>query len=228
MEVFTFVVRDGAVIDLHSYLQEIAALGVSHSDLQRLKLRIAEVSGVRRAVIDVAHGTAALSLRPLPARPSEITMDSTPIRDARRFPARRGADLGWQHRQLMSIHADEGVLVDDRGAVVSSITSPLVMIKEGTAHVSAHPRTADSIALEGVVAILEQRGVPVRRLEEGFSLRELRANEVWVVNSLYGASLVRAWLEYGTAVPARTPIDRMGVPTHREINQLRLERLEQV
>ncbi|WP_018297613.1 hypothetical protein [Corynebacterium lubricantis] len=226
MEVFTFVVRDGAAVDLDTYLKAIAAHGVSHPTMNLLRLRLAQVSGTRRAVIEVANGNASLSLRPLVSQPSEITVDSAGVLDKRSSPARRGADLGWQHNLQMLTTADDGMLVDESGAVVSSFIAPFVMIRDGAAFLSAHPRTTPSIALDTVESILKKQGVEIRTLEKGFTRQELMQNETWVVSSLYGASLVTGWLEYGGIVPARSHINRMGVPTHREVNDLRLERMQ--
>ncbi|MHA2788420.1 hypothetical protein ACXZ66_04655 [Corynebacterium sp. S7] len=226
MEVFTFVVRDGAAVDLEKYLKAIAAHGVNHPTINALRLRLAQVSGTRRAVIEVANGNASLSLRPLVSQPSEITVDSAGVLDKRAAPDRRGADLGWQHNLQMHTAADDGMLIDESGAIVYSFIAPFVMIRDGAAYVSTHPRTTRSIATDTVVDILQKQGVEIRTLEKGFSRQELMQNEAWVVSSLYGASLVSGWLEYGSLIPGRSQVNRMGVPTHREVNEMRLERVQ--
>ncbi|WIM68354.1 hypothetical protein QP027_02860 [Corynebacterium breve] len=226
MEVYTFVVRDGAVIDLHRYLDSWRERGLSHSKLNKLRIRLAQVSGTRRAVLEVANEDYSLSLRPLAARPEEIVVDSAGIVDKRENPTRRGEDLGWQHGQLARVSADDGLLIDEAGRIISSIVAPIVMIKDGAAHISAHPRTTPSVALEGVLEILEEQNVEIRFKELGFARAELMSTETWLVSPLYGVRLVSGWLEYGGVVPARTGVDRMGVPTHREVNQLRDQRWE--
>lgn len=227
MEVFTFVVRDGSVIDFSRYIDAFRAHGVSPTTINQLRVRLSQVDGTRRAVVELANGTASLSLRPLPARPSEITVDSAGVFDERRSPQIRGGrDLGWQQGLLSRLSVDEGLLIDERGYVISSFLSPFLMMKDGAAHVSAHPRTTPSITADGVLDLLASEGVEIRWLDKGFHRSQLMSNETWSINAVYGARLVTGWLEYGGVVPARTGIERMGVPTHRELNELREKRYE--
>ncbi|WP_257162639.1 hypothetical protein [Corynebacterium cystitidis] len=227
MEGFTFVVRDGSVIDFSRYIAVLREHGVSPTGINQLRVRLSQVYGTRRAIVEVANGTASLSLRPLSARPMEITVDSAGVLDQRRDPlTRSGADLGWQQGLISRTRADEGMLVDDKGLIISSFMSPFLMMKDGVVHASAHPRTTASIATDGVLDLLVSEGVEVRWLEQGFRRDHLMSHETWSISGVYGARLVTGWLEYGGVVPARTGIDRMGIPTHREVNEMRELRYE--
>ncbi|WP_234948433.1 hypothetical protein [Corynebacterium sp. CNCTC7651] len=221
VDVFNFVVSEGAVIDAERYAAALRSLGVAPSALQQLRIRIAGVAGTRRGVLEVLGGTPALSLRPLPPAPSEITVQADPVRDERTEPGKFGPDLGWQQSVLAGIPAHEGLLVDASLRTISAIMNPLLVVEPGRVHVSTHPATAPSIAMDGVLQILGGYGVEVVEEPEGFATSRLRDSEVWVVDPVYGARLVDTWLEYGTRFPARSLFDRGGVPSHRDVNEAR-------
>ncbi|SDS33836.1 hypothetical protein [Corynebacterium timonense] len=224
MQVFTFVVSEGAVVDAPAYARALRALGVSASELNRLRVRLSLVSGTRRAIIEVSGGYASLSLRPLSPSPEEITVTSSPLRDEREHPELFGPDCGWQRFALASLPTHEGVLVDASSRVPQAIAAPLLTIAtDGTARVtvSGHPRTTPSIAMDGVLDILAWRGATITTAPEGFRVAELTESETWVVDSLYGARLVASWREYGTVRGGRTAVQRGDLPTHREVNELR-------
>lgn len=224
MDVFNFVVSEGTVIDAPAYAAQLRSLGVSPSELQKIRIKLADVAGTRRGVLEVRAGVPALALRPLAPAPSEITMQATPVPDERTVPGRLGPDVGWQQSQLAKLQADEALLVDATSATISALMSPLLVVEPGLVRVSTHPRAAASVALDGVLEILRGRGVEVMEEPGGFDTPSLRDKEVWVIDPVYGARLVDTWLEYGTKRPARLLFDRGGVPSHREVNEERRRR----
>lgn len=228
VDVFNFVVAEGRVIDAPRYARALRELGVSQKELQRLRIQLAEVAGTRRGVLEVTGGIASLALRPLAPAPLEITVAAEPIPDERTQPTRTGPDYGWQQGTLAALSAQEGLLADATGTILSAIMHPLLVIEPGAVRVSTHPHSPRSVALSSVLDILASRGVDVVQEPRGFALWKLRDNEVWVIDPVYGARLVETWLEYGTPRPARLLFDRGGVPSHREVNEERKLRAERV
>lgn len=221
MDVFNFVVAEGAVIDADRYAARLREMGVQPSALQQLRIQLSRVHGTRRGVLEVRGGDVALALRPLAPAPSEITMLADAIRDERTDPGHLGPDLGWQQSVLARIPAHEALLVDDHFRTVSAVMYPLIEVLPGRVRVSTHPDTTPSIALESVLQILAGYGVDVEEAPDGFDTHALPSSEVWVLDPVYGARLVDTWLEYGTKRPARSLFDRGGVPSHREVNEVR-------
>lgn len=191
------------MIDAPRYAGELRDLGVSPRELQRLRIQLSEVAGTRRGVLEVAHGTVSLALRPLAPAPLEITMSAEPITDERTQPTRTGPDYGWQQSTLAALPTQEGLLADAAGTILSAIMHPIVVVEAKAARVSTHPHSPRSVALDSVMDILASRGVEIRRAPDGFLLPELREREVWVIDPVYGARLVQTWLQYGTPRPAR-------------------------
>lgn len=221
MDVFNFVITDGAVIDAPRYVAALRQLGVPQTELQRLRIQVAGVAGTRRGLLEVRSGTTSLALRPLPAAPSEITLHARPVRDERTQPGRFGPDAGWQQSQLAKVAADEGLLVDASSRVISGLINPIVVVERDRVRVSSHPAAAPSIALCGVCELLRHRGVEITEEARGFDRFTLTGSELWVVDPLYGARLVQSWIEYGTPRPAATLFQRGCVPSHREVNEAR-------
>jgi len=231
VHVFTFVVSEGAVTDAPAYAAALRGLGVPATELNRLRVRLSMVSGTRRAIVEVGRGTVALTLRPLAPAPDEITVDSSPIRDERTHPEVSGPDLGWQRYILAALPTHEGLLIDAHSRVTQAVSAPLLTLAmDGTPRVtvSSHPATTPSIALNGVVEILRERGAKVDENPRGFHVAELMGAETWVVDPVYGARLVAQWREYGTVVRGRLAFDRAGLPTHREVNETRRARAVEV
>lgn len=224
MNIFNFVVSQGAVIDAARYARALHSLGVSHAELQRLRMQLADVGGTRRAVLEVAGGAASLMLRPLPPAASEITVLAEPVTDERTHPNQLGPDLGWQRTTLAQIPADDGLLAHASGRVLSGIMHPLLVVEPGRITISSHPHSPHTVALDGIVDLLRTYDVEVVSTADGFDLAALTRNEVWIIDPVYGARLVEAWLEYGTRRPARRDVNRGGVPSHREINEARRAR----
>lgn len=228
MHVFTFVISDGSVIDGPAYVRALRALGVSTADINRLRVRLATLTGTRRAVVEVSRATVSLALRPLTPGPSEITVEALPIRDERAQPNHYGPDLGWQREVLVGLPTHEALLTDASSRVVQSVTAPLLTVADGVVTVSEHPDTTPSITLDGILGILSDLGCTIARSAGGFSVRDLMRSECWIVDPVYGARLVTHWREYGALVAGRTAINRAGVPTHRAVNDIRRARAVQV
>ncbi|WP_165164478.1 hypothetical protein [Corynebacterium qintianiae] len=228
MHVFTFVIADGTVIDGPAYARAVRDLGVSAAEVNRLRVRMATITGTRRAVLEVSRGSVSLALRPLAPAPAEITVEALPVRDERSQPGHNGPDLGWQRSVLVGLPTHEGLLADASSRVVQAIFSPLLTVSEGVVTVSGHPGTTPSIALDGVLGILADHGCEIANTASGFSVRDLMLSETWVVDPIYGARLVTRWREYGALVTGRTSINRAGVPSHRAVNEMRKARAVQV
>ncbi|AWB83618.1 hypothetical protein [Corynebacterium liangguodongii] len=220
--VLTFLVADGMVVDAPAYAAALRRAGVPSSEINRLRIQLATLTGTRRVILEVSGGVS-LSLRPLPPAPSEITVEAHPIRDERTAPQHFGPDLGWQRGALARLRAHEGLLIDASSRIPQAICAPLLTVSAGIARVSTHPATTPSIALDGVVEILSELGAVIEEVP-GFQLRELLSTETWVVDPIYGARVVSHWREYGAILPGRTLLERGGMPTHRDVNELRRER----
>lgn len=221
----TFLMRDGRVANLDAHLdrlREETAFNPRIVDEVRAKLRDAG-PGVFRPVIRVGKTTVTVDLRPSVMPVEEIVVDAEGIRDQRRYPTRKGPDFGWQIRHLSMLRhsgADAGLLIDERGNVISGIFSAILFLDEGTVNVSAHPRAAESITLDAALEMLTAAGLSVVEHPEGLTMPQLRRHETWFLSSIEGVRKVTGWREYGSVLPPRVDNPpRLGAPTHREINQ---------
>ncbi|GAB3710437.1 aminotransferase class IV [Corynebacterium nasicanis] len=234
MYTLTFMMRDGHVPNLDDHLDRLrteAAYNPFAVDQVRTQLREAG-PGVFRPHIQVGRTTITVDLHPAIMPREEVTVDAEGIPDQRRHPTRKGPDYGWQMRHLHMLRnsgSDAGLLLDDRGMVISGIFSALLFLRDGAAHVSSHPRTAESITLNAALELLTEAGVSVVEHPEGFTMPQLRGNETWLLSSVEGVRQITGWLEYGSVLPPREMNrPRMGAPTHREINELMWERAGEV
>lgn len=230
----TFLMRDGRVANLTDHLARLRDGG----DLPPAK--ISEVRdqlraagpGIHRPVIQVSGSTVAVDIPPAVVLPDEAVVDAEPVFDERRSPTANGPDLGWQTRRLAQViksGADEGLLVDGEGRVISGIRSALLFLDGGSAHVSAHPRSTYSVTLEATLAMLVESGVEIVEHPEGLTIPRLRTSETWLLNSRTGVRQVTGWMEYASVLPPRlVGRPREGAPTHREINERMWAAAEQV
>ncbi|MDO5512450.1 aminotransferase class IV [Corynebacterium sp.] len=230
----TFMMRDGRVANLDAHLDRLraeASFNPRAVDEVVAKLREAP-HGIFRPHIQVGRTTITVELHPAVMPREDVIVDAEGIPDQRRRPTRKGPDFGWQIRQLNMLRhsgTDAGVLIDDRGMVISGIFSALLFLRDGTANVSAHPRAAESITLTAALELLTEAGVSVVEHPEGFTMSQLRGNETWLLSSVEGVRKVTGWLEYGSVLPPRDEHrPRMGAPTHREINEKMWARAGQV
>lgn len=179
------------VADADLLAENLRGCRVPHSEFERLRVAVTQVVGPRKAVVHVSGGHLSLALRPASAASSEITMFADPLRDQRTQPHRHGPDLGWQQHAVATLGANDGLLADARGRIISAILQPLVTFPSATqAVVSGHPAATPSYALQGVVRVLEEAGVETRATNDGFSRFELMHQETWAVDPVLGARLV--------------------------------------
>ncbi|AGF71827.1 aminotransferase class IV [Corynebacterium halotolerans] len=230
----TFLMRDGRVANLTEHLDRLRDAGnVSPVRIGQLRGELRDLGpGLYLPLIQAVGATVSLDPRPTIRPEDEIIVDAEGIPDERLRPTDKGPDLGWQVQRLARLRqsgADEGLLIDERGAVVSGVLSALLCLDEGTAHISAHPRTSYSVTLDAALALLAESGVDVVEHPEGLGMPMLRTTETWALNSSEGVRLVTGWLEYGSVLPPRTGgRPRAGAPTHREINGRMWELAEEV
>lgn len=221
----TFLMCDGRVANLDVHLKRLQEETSFDPELVReIRVKLREAGpGVFRPLIRVGKTTATVELHPSVMPAEEVTVDAEGILDQRRHPTRKGPDFGWQIRHLNMLRhsgSDAGLLIDDRGYVISGVFSAVLFLEDGTVNISAHPRATDSITLDAVLEMLTEAGLPVVEHPEGFTMPQLRSNETWLLSSVEGVRKVTGWLEYGSVLPQRNANPpRMGAPTHREINQ---------
>lgn len=236
MYVSTFLMRDGRVANLEAHLSRLREEATSNPALVeevRTKLRAAG-AGIFRPAIRVGRTTASVELHPAVAPAEEITVNAEGIPDQRRHPTRKGPDFGWQIRHLNMLRragSDAGLLIDERGNVISGVFSAVLFLDlgNGTVNVSAHQRAAESVTLEAALKLLTDSGLTVVEYPEGLTMLQLRSNETWLLSSMEGVRKVTGWLEYGSVlVPRSLNAPRMGAPTHREINRWMWEQATEV
>lgn len=127
--------------------------------------------------------------------------------------------------------SDAGLLIDERGNVISGVFSAVLFLDlgNGTVNVSAHQRAAESVTLEAALKLLTDSGLTVVEHPEGLTMLQLRSNETWLLSSMEGVRKVTGWHEYGSVlVPRSLNAPRMGAPTHREINRWMWEQATEV
>lgn len=221
----TFLMRDGRVANLDAHLRRLRTETTFHPSAEEEVLATLRSAGpgVFRPHIEVVGSTVSVDLRPAVMPNDDVVVNAEGIRDERRRPTRKGPDFGWQVHQLQRVRnqgADAGLLVDDRGNIISGIFSSVLYLSGGTAHVSAHPRAAQSITLDATLAMLIDAGVDVIEHPQGLPMHQLRTKETWLMSSLEGVRNVTGWMEYGSTLPPQiTGLPRGGAPTHREINE---------
>lgn len=216
--VTTFAIREGRVPSLSAQLSRLRdGAAIPPDRVADLRSSLHSLSpGAHRLIVQASQGAVSSSIRPLKEPGSTNILDSLPITDARQHPKFKGPDLGWQNRQLAQLRArgaDEGLLIEDNGRVVSAVRSSLLVISDGEVRVPATPRTTYSVTAAAVLARLAELGVQVHREVEGLTLGQLRTSEVWTINSVAGIQRVTGWLEYGSVLPTRRDVRRGGVPT---------------
>lgn len=206
----TFVVADGRVINLSSHLSQLRKVaGLTPAQLDEIRATIRSYqAGTYRVKVTAKDGAFHVSKRPMERISKELTASAGLILDERVNPHVRGADEGWENRQLASMKqrgATTGLLADATGQVISSIRSPLVLLHgshPGVVQVSRHPRATPSTTLNAAVDIVSGMGVDIVDRPEGFRFGELRRGEVWVCNSVWLVRRITGWREYGTTMPA--------------------------
>lgn len=232
MVTFNFILRDERVAHFDALLAALRDQDYFTGDREaQLRDQLSAAGpGAHRVSLHSTRQVFTVELRPLGSAPAEVVLDAAGIIDQRQHPTRLGPDLGWQVRRLAEVRshgADESVLLDDSGAVISAIGSPILAFEGADVHVSAHPRATESVMLDEIVAHLQEVGLQVVEQPQGFTLLQLRQSEVWVLNILGGVQRVRGWLEYGSIMDARTLTARTA-PTHTEVEAWRWENATEI
>lgn len=222
MDVFSFLVRNGAVADADLLLAALREAIGSHHEVEKLRVAVSSIAGPRKVIIEARGLSVAVAQRPVPSAAGALTVSALPIHDARTHPAHHGPDLGWQRFQLATLNADEGLLADQQGRIVASVMHPLLSFVSPTeVVVSTHPASPRTWALDGVLRILEEHGVKPSLAPRGFARQALLEQETWVVDPVYGARLVAQWQEYNTLRPGVVLTQRDGLPTPLQTTLLR-------
>ncbi|WP_165858022.1 aminotransferase class IV [Corynebacterium alimapuense] len=230
----TFLMRDGRIANLDAHLARLRdETSISTSAIEDIREKLRQAGqGVFRPVVQVVGSTVSIDLHPTVLPPDEAIIDAEGIRDERRQPTRRGPDLGWQMSKLQQIRrrgANGGLLIDDRGFVISGIFSAILCLDHSQAHISAHPRASSSVTMDATLEIFEQQGIEPVEHPDGMSMAMLRSTETWLLSSLEGVRKITGWMEYGSVLnPSQGGVPRLGAPTHREINDLLWQAAEYV
>lgn len=221
-----FALRDQRVAHLAAILGELRArdgFGPEREAALLTRLRAAG-PGDHRVVLRSTPGTFTVDTSPLAATTTDrVVLDAAGVPDQRTHPVLPGPDRGWQAHELARTRRDgagESVLLDDEGAVISALASPLLVIEAANVHVSAHPRATPSVMLGAVAGHMSRLGLQLIEQPGGFTMSRLRSGEVWVLDPVSGIQLVTGWLEYGSIVGARTLPARIA-PDHRAVEAWR-------
>ena len=68
MHILNFVIIDGRIADGPALVRELRALGVTAAEVNRLRLRLATLTGTRRAVLEVSARRGLACPTPVGAR----------------------------------------------------------------------------------------------------------------------------------------------------------------
>ncbi|WP_156322733.1 aminotransferase class IV [Corynebacterium deserti] len=214
---------DGKIRNLPGHIDRIiAAVPTAPQFLDRITSQLREAKGTVQARVSIEANHYNVELRPARLKKTLVTMDSRGHRDERRHPLVKGKDVAWQNKVTAESKfqgADDGLLVDESGRVIMAINSSLLAIQGDTVFHSTHPRAMLSVLEEPILTYLQEQGCHAKPRPDGFNIEDLRASEVWIIDSVDGARLVNAWVEYGTKfpVPEKRPVASF-VPTYSEVN----------
>ncbi len=182
--------------------------------------------------ISVENHSYNVELRPSRDFPTTLTVDAHGHRDERAKPEVKGSDLAWQARAAAISKrrgADTGLLIDERGYVISPIEGSLLVLQGEMVFHSTHERALPSVLEAPILEYLGTQGCTPKSRPEGFNIEELRNAEVWLIDSLTGIQLVSAWVEYGSTFPVseKRPVATY-VPTYSEVNKTLWDQAETV
>lgn len=182
--------------------------------------------------IKVENHSYNVEIRPSREFSPTLTVDAHGHRDERAKPDVKGSDLAWQARASATSRrrgADTGLLIDERGHVISPIEGSLLVLQGDMVFHSTHERAMRSVLETPVLDYLVTQGSISKSRPEGFNIEELRNAEVWLIDSLTGIQLVTAWVEYGSTfpVPEKRPVAPF-VPTYSEVNKCLWDLAEEV
>ena len=144
-----------------------------------------------------------MRLRAAPQRESTARIVTHPVKDPRQYPQIMGPDLAMLlqiGRQANMYGADESVLLDERGRVLSTTFNSLAWWRgETLCFPPASERIYPSIARDQAITIAEASGVAVEY--EWVTPADLVDHEVWLLGALHGIRAVTEWTHHGEALP---------------------------
>ena len=219
----SFLMVDGAVRNLQGHIDRLEKVVPSaHQYRDRIIAQLREVPGRVHAAVTCESNHYHVEIRPAREKKALVTLDTHGHRDERLHPQIKGLDLAWQRKAAANSliqGADDGLLIDESGNVIMAVNASLVAIQHATAFHSTHPRCLPSVLEAPILRYLQEQGCDAKPRPDGFNINDLRAAEVWLIDSLSGIRRVNAWLEYGTKVPVPEirPVASF-VPTFSEVN----------
>lgn len=196
---------DGKVRNFEGHFARLLeAVPAAEQFREPIKERLRTIEGSVFTWVSVEDHNFNVQTRPSRTFQHQFIMDAHGHRDERSQPKIKGIDAAWQS-QVTALSrrqgADEGLLIDELGRVISAVDSSLLVLKGGMVFHSTHPRTLSSVLEEPVLRFLSEQGATAKARPEGFSMEGLRAAEVWMIDSFAGVRRVKAWLEYGNVLP---------------------------
>lgn len=229
----SFLMVDGHVRNFTGHMDRLAAaapITAQFDEPIRAKLRAAKGQAICAVTVENNH----FSVETRPARPIKptITVDIHGHRDERSQPTVKGVDSAWQDRASATSRrqgADEGLLIDESGKVIGAVNASLFVLQGSMVFHSTHPRHLPSVLEGPILDYLRLRGASSKARAEGFDINELRAAEVWLIDSLNGIRRVNSWLEYGSALQVSEvrPVAAF-IPTFSEVNAHLWESAEEI
>lgn len=144
-----------------------------------------------------------MRLRQAPELHETARIVTYPQPDPRRYPQIMGPDLATLlqiGRQANMYGADESVLLDEDGAVVSTTFNALAWWEDETLCLPPmSDRVWPSITRDQVITIAEASGVEVAYGR--VAPRELAHREIWLLGALHGIRAVTHWRHRGIDIP---------------------------
>lgn len=214
---------DGRVRNFSGHMERlVAAAPITAQFDEPIRAKLRTVKGEVFCAVTVENNHFNVETRP--NRPSKqvITLDSHGHRDERTQPTVKGVDSAWQAQAIARSRrqgADEGLLVDESGKVIGAVNASLFVLQGSMVFHSTHIRHLPSVLEGPVMDYLRTHGATTKARAEGFDINELRAAEVWLIDSQNGIRQVNAWLEYGSAVQVSEVRPVAGfIPTFSEVN----------
>lgn len=144
-----------------------------------------------------------MRLREAPPRDQAARLVTHAVPDPRKHPQIMGPDLAMLlqiGRQAQMYGADESVLLDEDGRVLSATFNAIAWWEDETlcmppASMSVYP----SITREQTITIAEASGVEVRF--HTATPHDLVGREVWLLGALHGIRAVTSWSHEGSELP---------------------------
>lgn len=175
MRVTSFRMVDGRVRNLPGHWER---LGLTPTLQRSVRAQLREF-GPEPCFPQVSH-TGVVTYRPDRPFSDVVSVDSQSHLDERTHPTVKGPDLGYLSELMAQSRRrgfDEGLLVDERGALVEGIFSALIVFTPLGPVVPDHPRQLPSTTLELVTEFLG--GIPRSPLTP-------EGQPMWLLNAFSG------------------------------------------